>query len=449
MTKKAKKTSQKKSSDDLIDSLLNEVNSEEDTFISGDYTSKSNFGKTYSSSEDEAAVITPIGDSDEPPIGLDIKSEKSYGSQDQIAANMAATKAEQFWSEAEKEVSPIDFPLPSVDDEKPKFDGPSIGDGQYQSPDDLMKSQSLSRKKVVESESIQSEIVSSKSDRSEVAKENEESELVEKISEIANIEKTQPISVSSKEKFQSHTDEVDKTVAVTAFAQRHQTESKPLVEEKIVIGSSRPSAVKSGLVHTSVDASLAQAENLRMAQQRILDLEKEIDRLREENNDLSVAGNIVRQKNEEISSRLLNMEKERLELQESLENEIMVLKGNMEFKEAEVIRLRDKVEELEVKLRTDFKKIRIRERELENRLELAKAEKFALVRAKDENILDLQRKLDHLKNEMDSYRSKILELNKTIETYQEQMKRTVRALRLALTNLEVKDEEAVHYKKAE
>ena len=77
MTKKIKKTSQKKSSDDLIDSLLNEVNSEGDTFISGEYTSKSNFGKTYSTSEENTAgVVTPVGDDEDPPLGLDISDRK-------------------------------------------------------------------------------------------------------------------------------------------------------------------------------------------------------------------------------------------------------------------------------------------------------------------------------------------------------------------------------------
>jgi hypothetical protein len=43
----------------------------------------------------------------------------------------------------------------------------------------------------------------------------------------------------------------------------------------------------------------------------------------------------------------------------------------------------------------------------------------------------------------------VLELNKTIDVNQEQFKRTVRALRLALSNLEVKEESIVPLKKAE
>ena len=103
----------------------------------------------------------------------------------------------------------------------------------------------------------------------------------------------------------------------------------------------------------------------------------------------------------------------------------------------------------ETRLKNDFKKIRVKERELENRLELARAEKAALLRSKDEYILDLKRKIDQLQSELDNYRSKVLELNKNLDSNQEQFKRTVRALRLALTNLEHKEGEPFPLKKAE
>jgi predicted nucleic acid-binding Zn-ribbon protein len=128
---------------------------------------------------------------------------------------------------------------------------------------------------------------------------------------------------------------------------------------------------------------------------------------------------------------------------------LIIVKGTLQYKETEVGRARQKIEELEARLKSDFKKIRVRERELENRLELVKAEKTALLRAKDENILELKRKIDHLQSELDNYRGKVLELNKTIDANQEQFKRTVRALRLALSNLEVKEENVVPLKKAD
>ena len=136
-------------------------------------------------------------------------------------------------------------------------------------------------------------------------------------------------------------------------------------------------------------------------------------------------------------------------MRESAQSELLILKGNLQYKENEAAKARLKVEELESRLKSDFKKIRVRERELENRLELLRAEKAAIVRSKDEYILEQKRKVDQLSQELDNYRKKCLELNKALDANQEQFKRTERALRLALTNLEPKEENIVPLKKAE
>ncbi|MFP5519821.1 MAG: hypothetical protein ACLGGX_07955 [Bdellovibrionia bacterium] len=218
-------------------------------------------------------------------------------------------------------------------------------------------------------------------------------------------------------------------------------------EEKVSVGIIKPGKVSSVL--TSVDASLAQAENLKIAQNRILELEKELDKLRFENEELASAADIIKTRGEEYLAKISNLEREKAEIVDAHQSEIIILKGNLQYKETEVAKSRVKIEELETRLKNDFKKIRVRERELENRLELAKAEKSALVRSKDEYILELKRKIDQLQGELDNYRSKVIELNKTLENNQEQFKRTVRALRLALSNLESKDENIVPLKKAE
>jgi DNA-binding XRE family transcriptional regulator len=72
-------------------------------------------------------------------------------------------------------------------------------------------------------------------------------------------------------------------------------------------------------------------------------------------------------------------------------------------------------------------------------LELSKAEKTTLLRSKDENILELKRRTETLESEIENYQNKIIELGQKLELNQDQFARTVRALRLALTNLEVSD----------
>tara|TARA_B110001454_G_scaffold219111_1_gene250029 strand:- start:31376 stop:32860 length:1485 start_codon:yes stop_codon:yes gene_type:complete len=260
--------------------------------------------------------------------------------------------------------------------------------------------------------------------------------------------------------------DADRTVAVTQFANKqnklknqtdqqdspHKTSATSRLDpdmnpdERIMLVTQKPPKVNSSQV--SIDASLAQAENLRMAQNRILDLEKEIERLRQENDEILTASEIMRTKAEEYTLRLSNLEKELSEGKIDFKNELAIVKGTLSFKEADNQKLKMKVDELELRIKTDFKKIRIRERELENRLELVKAEKQAIAKSKDELLLDLQRKNDQAKAEIDNYREKVQELNKSLESTQSQIKMTVRALRIALSHIEDKSDTATPIKKA-
>jgi hypothetical protein len=260
--------------------------------------------------------------------------------------------------------------------------------------------------------------------------------------------------------------DADRTVAVNQFTKKLNKMKNPsdssespqktsatsrldpdvMPDERIMLVTQKPPKVNSSQV--SIDASLAQAENLRMAQNRILDLEKEIERLRQENDEILTASEIMRIKVEEYTLRISSVEKELNEGRSDFKNELAIVKGNLSFKESDNYKLKTKVEELELRIKTDFKKIRIRERELENRLELVKAEKQAIAKSKDELLLELQRKNDQAKGEIDNYREKVQELNKSLENTQSQIKMTVRALRIALSHIEDKSDTATPLKKA-
>jgi hypothetical protein len=317
---------------------------------------------------------------------------------------------------------PPDLPLDIPSAQEGPYEGPSAGEGGYQNAEDVFSSHSPL-----------------------AAVESDETRPV-----YGGEDKT--VSIQNDPYTTKAGTDADKTLAVEGFANAKLgggRRSEPDV--KVSIGQLRGGSSRSaGSVFTSMDASLVQAENLKLAQQRILELEKEVEKLRSENEELASAGEIIRTRTDEYSIKIAAMEKEKRELEESHQSEVLILKGNLQYKESEVAKARLKIDELETRLKADFKKIRVKERELENRLELVRAEKAALVRSKDEYILDMKRKIDQLQSELDNYRGKVLELNKTIESNQEQFKRTVRALRLALSNLEVnKEENIVPLKKAE
>lgn len=236
----------------------------------------------------------------------------------------------------------------------------------------------------------------------------------------------------------------EKTLAVAGFSNRSSSHQDENV--KISVGQS------SGLGYGgwgSTDSNLAQAENLKIAQAKILDLEKENEKLRLQNEELISATEIIKERSDLLTAQIYEYKNDRESLEQSFKNELALAKSQLNRKDAELQKAQMKIDELDSRLKFDMKKIRVRERELENRLELIRAEKNALMRSKDDQILDLRRKLDQLQLEVDSFRQKCVELNRVIETNQESFKRTTRALRLAMANLELQEENKVTLKKVD
>lgn len=198
--------------------------------------------------------------------------------------------------------------------------------------------------------------------------------------------------------------------------------------------------VGAGGVSSPAQTSLVQSENLRVAQQKVLELEEEISRLRTENEDLAAAGETLRRVADEAAAAQEQLERRLEGVKDLAQQEQQLMKESMETKDRRLIELQNKIEEMELRLSTNIQKIRVRERELENRLELVRMEGEALTRSKDEMVLDLKRQVDQLNIELENYRSKGIELNSQLKDKQELLRRTVKALRLALSMLEGDEE---------
>lgn len=241
----------------------------------------------------------------------------------------------------------------------------------------------------------------------------------------------------------------DKTVAVAGYQVRPDSNYEDRV--KVSVGQDRGSsgyqAWNNGAGVTG--SNLAQADNLRIAQEKILELEQENEKIRQQNEELMAASEIIKERSDLLSEQLIEYKNDRDGLKDSFKSEVVLLKNHLAKKDTELKKVQFKAEELDSRLKFDMKKIRVRERELENRLELIRAEKNAVVKNKDEQILDLRRKMDILQMEVESYRQKCVELNKSIESSQESFKRTTRALRLAMANLELQDENKIALKKVD
>lgn len=211
-------------------------------------------------------------------------------------------------------------------------------------------------------------------------------------------------------------------------------------ENRVRASVGRFGALRSSGAPTVTEAALAQSESLRIAQSRILELEQEIERLRLQNEELGAAGETLRRRTDELHADTQKLESDYQYAVSTFEQEKGILQSTKEALQKELELLRRKNEELELRISTNIQKIRVRERELENRLELVKMEGAALIRSKDEMILELKRQMDQLNMELNNFRSKNQELNRISTDKQEMLRRTVKALRLALSMLEGEEE---------
>ena len=226
----------------------------------------------------------------------------------------------------------------------------------------------------------------------------------------------------------------EESLETPSISQRSQTHPSPA--PSIPTNSPLSNEEESSQNLLSARAVLERADQLKIAQDRINELESVVFSLRQENTGLSSEIETLKQHVEELSSTLDATERRNRIKVESLSDERNLLEESLFQKNKEYNNLKLKIEELKKRLAKDLKSVRVREIELENRLELVKQEKTALLKNKDEIILDLKRKTDHLTMDIDSYRKKNQSAQIHISESEERVQRSVRALRLALGMLE-------------
>lgn len=192
----------------------------------------------------------------------------------------------------------------------------------------------------------------------------------------------------------------------------------------------------SGGASETVDGLLKKAEHLRIAQEKINELENEVEDLRKQNHELSNDAESIATLNESYSAQIENLKMELTHVRLTLGEEAKILRHSMYEKERVIAELKQTNADLKSKVENNFKSIRKRERDLEYRLELAKVDEAALLKSKDKMILDLRRELEKKDQEKTAFERKNKEHFQKIQEQQQTVRTVVRALRIALTRLE-------------
>jgi len=198
---------------------------------------------------------------------------------------------------------------------------------------------------------------------------------------------------------------------------------------------------RANLVFNDVSTLVAGTEAVRVAQIRIKTLETEKEHIRTEMEQLITSSETLQRRYNELKAQNEGLERKHREKLEITEDEKAVLKTRLKAKEEELIAIKRENEDLLARFQSDLRKIRVRERELEHRQEMIRAEMVTVVAGKDEVIVELKRSLEKLHFELDNFRAKSADLNAKINEFYDRNHRTVKALRLALSVLEMGDSE--------
>ncbi len=184
-----------------------------------------------------------------------------------------------------------------------------------------------------------------------------------------------------------------------------------------------------------------------VAQSRIDQLELEVDRVRKENEKLEATANASKSQVDEMSKRLLEWEKRYKDTTERKDLDLQLAREELGHKGTRLEEATKQLEELESRFEGEFHRIRVRERELQNRLDILKHEGSAVVRHKDELILELKRQIEKMNYEMESFRKKNQGVYGQVEAQHDRMKRAMKAMRVAVSLLDGEEEKPL--KKAE
>lgn len=172
-------------------------------------------------------------------------------------------------------------------------------------------------------------------------------------------------------------------------------------------------------------------------------MEQKLLMLQEENKKQQAIIKTQRTELEEYTERLGKVENENKKLKSELSNADSNARMNLEAQlnraaiiEEKYDKLAKHHEEMKAKVRRDIRKIRIREKELSNKLEMMKNDSETLLTAKDKKILQLKQHIDNLEFEIETLKEKAENLQELARENEEKAERVVKALRLSTSLLE-------------
>lgn len=144
----------------------------------------------------------------------------------------------------------------------------------------------------------------------------------------------------------------------------------------------------------------------------------------------------LRQRDERYNKEIHKLRKEHDSQLQGIKRDIEGRYSNSEDYEHQIQDLIRQKEEWKDKVKEDLKKIKLKERELENKYELLKRDMQALLDSKDKHVLDLKKKNDALELELESMEDRLRRSSSAMSGVESRKRRLVETMKLAITLLE-------------
>jgi hypothetical protein len=188
--------------------------------------------------------------------------------------------------------------------------------------------------------------------------------------------------------------------------------------------------IKKYLLLREQDVSVLSGQ-LRSSKQQIAAYEKELREERLKNSELAYTC-------QEQKGRIDEFERKGVEVSASLEKECQELRGQlrtrtdqMKLVEIQAREVSAEIDRLKDRVRGDIRKIRVREKELENRLEITKKDAEALITARETKLIELKRKLDLMEFNMDLIQDQYSKERELSEKLKERLGKLAQVVRIA------------------
>ncbi|MBI3542066.1 MAG: hypothetical protein HY075_02150, partial [Deltaproteobacteria bacterium] len=198
--------------------------------------------------------------------------------------------------------------------------------------------------------------------------------------------------------------------------------------------------LKKYLTMREQDVSVLTAQ-LTYAKEELGKSEDTIKRLTLQGEDLFHQINDLQQKSEKLEQELQHAGKSREGELEQLRFEVKSKIDRIKFLEDRLTDSATQYEKLKERVRLDIRKIRIREKELESKLEILKKDSETLIGARENKILELKRKIDLLEFNYDTLQDKNDVEKQNVVKANEKIDRVLKVLKLAVGVIEAEGEQ--------